>query len=193
MAAHQAPLSLGFSRQEHWSGLPFPSPMHASMLSCFSRVQLCVTLWIADPRLLCPRDSLGKNTGVGCHFLLHSRWYIPSALLVPKHERGFHCQPCASVCRPSLTTGAWQPLSQAWCTGQGMCFLCLTGQEIVDDRHPSFLDLHMGPPWGVLTVFWGPQLPTDISYISTCSTLVPCLPSLTFSFPYRFFPGSSPK
>ena len=25
-AAHQAPLSLGFSRQEHWSGLPFPSP-----------------------------------------------------------------------------------------------------------------------------------------------------------------------
>ena len=28
-AAHQAPPSLGFSRQEHWSGLPFPSPMHA--------------------------------------------------------------------------------------------------------------------------------------------------------------------
>ena len=24
-AAHQAPLSLGFSRQEYWSGLPFPS------------------------------------------------------------------------------------------------------------------------------------------------------------------------
>ena len=26
----QAPPSLGFSRQEHWSGLPFPSPMHES-------------------------------------------------------------------------------------------------------------------------------------------------------------------
>ena len=26
--AHQAPPSLEFSRQEHWSGLPFPSPMH---------------------------------------------------------------------------------------------------------------------------------------------------------------------
>ena len=26
MAAQQAPLSLGFSRQEYWSGLPFPSP-----------------------------------------------------------------------------------------------------------------------------------------------------------------------
>ena len=29
-AAHQAPLTLGFSRQEHWSGLPFPFPMHES-------------------------------------------------------------------------------------------------------------------------------------------------------------------
>ena len=29
-AAHQAPPSLGFSRQEHWSGLPFPFPMHES-------------------------------------------------------------------------------------------------------------------------------------------------------------------
>ena len=29
-AAHQASLSLGFSRQECWSGLPFPSPMHES-------------------------------------------------------------------------------------------------------------------------------------------------------------------
>ena len=29
-AAHQAPPSLGFSRQEPWSGLPFPSPMHES-------------------------------------------------------------------------------------------------------------------------------------------------------------------
>ena len=24
--AHQAPLSIGFSRQEYWNGLPFPSP-----------------------------------------------------------------------------------------------------------------------------------------------------------------------
>ena len=30
MAADQALPSLGFSRQEHWSGLLFPSPMHES-------------------------------------------------------------------------------------------------------------------------------------------------------------------
>ena len=28
--ALQAPLFMGFSRQEHWSGLPFPSPLHES-------------------------------------------------------------------------------------------------------------------------------------------------------------------
>ena len=27
-AAHQAPLSMGFSRKEYWSGLPFPIPGH---------------------------------------------------------------------------------------------------------------------------------------------------------------------
>ena len=43
----QAPLSLGFSRQEHWSGLPFPSPMHASMLRHFSHVWLSVIPWTA--------------------------------------------------------------------------------------------------------------------------------------------------
>jgi len=36
-AAHQAPPSLGFSRQEHWSGLPFPSPMHESKKWKWSR------------------------------------------------------------------------------------------------------------------------------------------------------------
>ena len=35
MAAHQAPPSLGFSRQEHWSGLPFPS-IHRQVLNSFS-------------------------------------------------------------------------------------------------------------------------------------------------------------
>ena len=39
---HQAPPSLGFSGQEHWSGLPFPSPMHESEVA-----QSCSTL--SDP------------------------------------------------------------------------------------------------------------------------------------------------
>ena len=38
-AVHQAPPSLRFSRQEHWSGLPFPSPMRDSEVA-----QLSLTL-----------------------------------------------------------------------------------------------------------------------------------------------------
>ena len=75
-AAHQAPPSPGFSRQEHWRGLPLPSPMHACILSHFSRVRLCVTHGQQPTRLLYPQDSLGKNTGVGCHFLLHFLIYF---------------------------------------------------------------------------------------------------------------------
>ena len=42
------------------------------MLSCFSRVWLCATLCYGPQpaRLLCPWDSSGKNTRVGCHALL---------------------------------------------------------------------------------------------------------------------------
>ena len=44
--AHQAPLSMGFSRQEYWSGLPLPSLygiLLLLLLSRFSHVQLCAT------------------------------------------------------------------------------------------------------------------------------------------------------
>ena len=74
-AAHQAPPSLGFSRQEHWSGLAFPSPMHESekwkwsrsVMSDFSRPH-----GLQPTRLLCPWDFPGKSTGVGCHCLLQN-------------------------------------------------------------------------------------------------------------------------
>ena len=65
-AAHQAPPSMGFSRQEYWSGVPLPSP------KCYMLVT-SNSLWphgLQPARLLCPWDSPGKNTGVGCHFLL---------------------------------------------------------------------------------------------------------------------------
>ena len=48
MAAHQAPLSLEFSRQEHWSGLPFPSPE----LFCtgMKLLCLCMPVDVGSPR-----------------------------------------------------------------------------------------------------------------------------------------------
>ena len=48
MAAHQAPPTLGFFRQEYRSGLSFPSPMHACMLNHFSRFRLSATPCTGD-------------------------------------------------------------------------------------------------------------------------------------------------
>ena len=74
--SHKAPPSLGFSWQEHWSGLPFPSPIHESEKWKGSRSV------VSDPqrpyglqptRLLHPWDFPGKSTGVGCQLSHFSR------------------------------------------------------------------------------------------------------------------------
>ena len=87
MAAYQAPPSLGFSRQEHWSGLPFPSPMPESEKWKRSRSVVSDPQWphgLQPTRLLHPWDFPGKSTGVGCHCLLR---YIPISMYI-----------CAYVC-----------------------------------------------------------------------------------------------
>ena len=63
--------SLGFSRQEHWSGLPFPSPIHESeKVQSLSRIRLFTTPWTAAHQAPLSMDFPGKSTGVGCHCLL---------------------------------------------------------------------------------------------------------------------------
>ena len=72
-AAHQAPPSLGVSKKEHWSGLPFPSPMHESEKWKGSRSVVSNSSrphGLQATRLLRPWDFPGKSTGVGCHCLL---------------------------------------------------------------------------------------------------------------------------
>ena len=68
--AHQAPPSMGFSRQEYWSGVPLPSPP-PSLAVCYS---LCLysdiytvrrRQWQPTPALS-PGKSHGKRSLVGC-------------------------------------------------------------------------------------------------------------------------------
>ena len=66
--------SLGLSRQEHWSGLPFPSPMHESEKWKGSRSVVSDSSrhhGLQPTRTLRPPGFPGKRTGVGCHHLLH--------------------------------------------------------------------------------------------------------------------------
>ena len=67
--------SLGFSRQEHWSGLPFPSPMLESerwKWSCSVMSDSVRPHGLQPTRLLHPWGFPGKSTGVGCHCLLRT-------------------------------------------------------------------------------------------------------------------------
>ena len=86
--ALQAPPSMEFARQEHWSGLPFPTPGDLPALGIEPRYLASPALaggffttappgkpfayaWLlSHVQFLCSRDFPGKNTGVGCHFLL---------------------------------------------------------------------------------------------------------------------------
>ena len=54
----------------HFSNFPLSLLPLLLLLSRFSRVQLCVTPQTAAHQASRPWDSPGKNTGVGCHFLL---------------------------------------------------------------------------------------------------------------------------
>ena len=80
-AAHQAPTSLGFSRQEHWSGLPFPSPMHERK-SESEVTQSCSTL--SDPMDCSPPDS-------SVHGIFQARVpeWVSSSALIPKPTHFF--------------------------------------------------------------------------------------------------------
>ena len=85
------------------------------MLSHFSCIQLCDSMNCSPrpPRLLCPWDSPGKNTGVGCHFLLLKKWSVSHSV-------------CPTLCNPvdynppgSFVHG----ILQAKNTGMGTHFL----------------------------------------------------------------------
>ena len=87
-AAHQVPLSLGFSRQEHWSGLPLPSPMHESekwKWSCSVMSDCSRPHGLQPTRLLRPWDFPDKSTGAGCHCLLCNRHEF---MLIPGDSEG---------------------------------------------------------------------------------------------------------
>ena len=97
MAAHQAPPSLGFSRQEHWSRLPFPSPMHESEFA-----QLCLTL--RDPMDCSPPGS-------SIHGIFHSRvleWgaiaFSPGMAVISQMDNSrSHLMPKRIVCCFSIS------------------------------------------------------------------------------------------
>ena len=59
--AYQSPLSMRFPRQEHWSGLSFPTPGNLSDSEIEPKSLLCLLRWQTDSLPLAPP---GKPSGV---------------------------------------------------------------------------------------------------------------------------------
>ena len=72
-AAHQAPLSMDFSRQEYWSGLPFPSP---------------VCLFLTYKRIFNYISFLSTDKLVNAVYIGHFHWLAGGSSTKGSH--GFH-------------------------------------------------------------------------------------------------------
>ena len=83
-AAYQAPPSMGFSRQEYWSGLPLPSPRGAWWAEVHGVAKIRTRLsdftftfmhwrrkWQPTPMFL-PGESQGRGSLVGCRLWGHT-------------------------------------------------------------------------------------------------------------------------
>ena len=102
-AAHQAPLSLGFSRQEHWSGLPFPSPMHESekwsrsVVSDPQQPTPWTAAYQAPPSMRFSRQEYWSGvplTSPSQQYTFHLIWHSVSAYKVGMEGAGEHRNFC---------------------------------------------------------------------------------------------------
>ena len=86
--ARQVPLSIGFSRQEYWSGLPFPSPVRKYEVSEASELKSLSHVWLfANPWTIQSMEFSRPDTGVGSLSLLQG--------ISPTHESNqglLHCR-----------------------------------------------------------------------------------------------------
>ena len=68
----QAPLSMGFPRQEHWSGLPFPSPFYVYSPCVIYIYMLCISVQFGSVAQSCPNLCDCSTPGLPVHHQLQS-------------------------------------------------------------------------------------------------------------------------
>ena len=85
-------LSLGFSRQEHWSGLPFPSPMHES-----EKWKVKIEVTQSCPTLSDPMDCSLPGSSVHGIFQARVQEWGAIAFSVPDRLRAIFISPTALI------------------------------------------------------------------------------------------------
>ena len=146
MAAYQAPPSLGFSGQEHWSGLPLPSPMHERKSE--SEVpQSCPTL--CDPWTAAYQAPLSMG------FSRREYW---SGLPLPSPSESKSCSIMSNTLQPHGPYSPWNSPGQN--TGVGGLSLLL-GLFPTQGSNPCFPHCR--------------RILCQLSHKLTLKTPIPCL------------------
>ena len=89
--------------------------------------------------LLCPQDSPGKNTGVGCHFLLHPMYYIHIYILFVLFSRAY-------LFKKLCIYFNWRIITLQYCDGFAIY------------QHGSAIGIHVSPSsWTPLLLLSSPH------------------------------------
>jgi len=126
-------------------------------------------------RLLCPWDSPGKNTGVGCHFLLHFKYYLVIILTF-----SLSLLMCIYLAVSSLVCGTQDPHCVTWDLSL-RCTDSLVVEHGLQSAQASLAGAH------------------GLSYSGACGILVPrpgikpVSPALQGGFLTTGPPGKSPQ
>ena len=137
--ARLAPLSIGFSRQEHWSGLPCPPPGNLPYPEIKTRSTLQVYSLPSEP------PGKPKNTGVGSLTLLQGIFQtqeLNQGLLPCRQILYQQSQEQYPLIQESISLFALLRLSTDWRRpglGRAICFIHST------DSHVSLIQKH---PYG---------------------------------------------
>jgi len=83
-AAHQVPLTMGFPRQEYWSGLPFPPPIDCVTLSRTNHPHTLVFHIIDQlfPILTKPRTPIFSTRPIFLMCEIYQEHCFPNTLLI---------------------------------------------------------------------------------------------------------------
>ena len=163
MAAHQAPPFLGFSRQEYWSGLPFPSPAVSPtgylLLDMWSPIAY---LQASFKTLACSgSDKVGLNRTIMsfhvkskakvvlecryiCPFHLYSFSDLVWSVFIAKRDKGLWTW--VGPNSPPVSTKGHTPVG--FCGGDGPRWTHLdTRKEHQANQEPWEVSLHQGLPY----------------------------------------------
>ena len=112
----QAPLSMEFSRQDYWSGLPFPSP--GGVFSTPGS-NLCLLHWQEHSLPLSHKGS-PKRTYLHCK--VKTRNPVHTGILKQRQPTKTYRELCSMVCGSLDGRGVWGRIDTCKCMAESLCY-----------------------------------------------------------------------